>query len=155
VGWRIDNPEPGEWLMLVDHANVIGLEMAQAASPAQAIGVFYQVLVSGPSNLTMDLLLPDRLGTQYFTGQRVPIYALISHTDPISGLVPVALVTSPDGTPSSIPLHDDGNHGDGAADDGFYAGLYTLVNQAEAVPPKVRLLPTRRLQRMKAPIVSC
>jgi hypothetical protein len=32
-------------------------------------------------------------------------------------------------------LHDDGQHGDGRAGDGFFAGQYTLVNQAEIVQP--------------------
>ena len=136
VGWRIANPEPGEWKLLVDFAPIQTPKIAEVASPAQGIGAFYQVLVSGQSNLTANLLLPATLGTHYFTGQRVPLYAFISHTGPLVGLMPIAIVTGPDGRQSNIPLYDDGEHDDGAADDGFYAGFYTLVNQAEAVPPQ-------------------
>jgi hypothetical protein len=34
-----------------------------------------------------------------------------------------------------VQLFDDGEHGDGQADDGFYGGLYTLVNQAVEIQP--------------------
>ncbi|NJN68609.1 MAG: PKD domain-containing protein [Chloroflexaceae bacterium] len=129
-GVRIDNPEPGAWEVGVEYQVPI-----ITAAPAQVGSVPYQVIVSGPSNLTVDLLLPDRLDQQYFTGNSVPIYAFLSSdSGPISGFVQ-AVVTAPDGTETTIPLFDDGEHGDGAADDGFYAGRYTLVNQAEAVSP--------------------
>lgn len=140
VGWRIANPEAGEWKLLVDFQPIEPVPLAAAdvdsATPDQGGGVYYQVLVSGPSNLNINLLLPAVLGTQYFTGQRVPLYAFISSSEPISGLAPIALVTSPSGVVSNIPLYDDGAHDDGDAGDGFYANLYTLVNQAEAVAPE-------------------
>jgi hypothetical protein len=75
------------------------------------------------------------LGSRYFTGNRVPLYAFLSGNGPLGNLNPLALVTAPNGVQSRIPLYDDGQHGDGAAGDGFYAGLYTLVNQAQAVAP--------------------
>lgn len=145
VGWRIANPDPGEWKMLVDFAPIEPPKAAAAsadqvmsdqAMPDQAPGVYYQVLVSGKSAISAQLLLPAVRRVQYFTGQRVPIYAFISHTGPIGGLMPVAQVLAPSGRSTNVTLYDDGAHGDGAADDGFYAGVYTLVNQAEAVAPQ-------------------
>jgi hypothetical protein len=96
----------------------------------------YQVLVSGRTNITLELLLPDRLGSKYFTGNRVPIYAFLSSARPIAGAMVNAYVTAPDGTETLVPLNDDGEHGDGAANDGFYAGMYTVVNQADIVFPQ-------------------
>lgn len=46
-----------------------------------------------------------------------------------------ATITSPDGTATLLKLMDDGEHDDGAAGDGIYAGLYTLVTQSEEVQP--------------------
>ena len=136
LGWRIPNPEPGVWTMVVDFAQIIGLQASavnQAASP-QAITP-YQVLVSGQSNLMFHLLLPDRLGSRYFTGNRVPIYAFLSGNGPLGNLSPLALITAPNGVQSIVRLYDDGLHGDGEAGDGFYGGTYTLVNQAQAIAP--------------------
>lgn len=139
VGWRIANPDPGRWEMIVKHVS--------GESP-----ISYQVLASGKSNLTAVLLLPDRVGVShlatnqaanviqqwgdvYFTGNQVPIYALLSSDQPIPDATLEAIVTAPDGTETTVPLADDGEHGDNAAGDGLYAGFYTLVNQANEMPP--------------------
>ncbi|HMN28979.1 MAG TPA: hypothetical protein PKE45_12580, partial [Caldilineaceae bacterium] len=101
----------------------------------QAAETAYQVIASGRSLLTANLLLPYRVGGRYFTGNRVPIRAFISAQGPLGGLNPLAVVTAPDGSERNVPLFDDGQHDDGEANDGFYAGLYTAVNQANAVAP--------------------
>jgi hypothetical protein len=124
VGWRIRKPEPGQWEMMVEYA---GSEFGS---------VPYQVLVSAHSGVTLNLLLPDRLRSRYFTGNRVPIYAFFSGRGPIPGAEVEAWVTAPDGTETYLRLFDDGEHGDGGRRDGFYAGLYTLVNQANLVYPE-------------------
>lgn len=124
MGVRIPDPDPGTWHMLVFHT------VFSWQSP-----VPYQVLASGKSNLTAVLLLPDRLGMAYFTGNSVPIFALLSSNQPIPDAMLMAMVIAPDGTETVVPLADDGEHGDGAVGDGLYAGLYTLVNQANAVDP--------------------
>jgi len=126
VGFRLneDALEEGTWKLYV---KVVDPEIG--ALP-------YQVLVSGQTRLTLHLLLPDRLGSSYTTGNRVPIYALLAANRPVPGALVEAFVTAPDGTQTLLILSDDGQHGDGAANDGLYAGLYTLVNQADAVPPQ-------------------
>ncbi len=123
VGWRIPKPDPGPWEMIVELINI------------EEDAVPYQVLASGHTAVTLNLLLPDRLGSRYFTGNRVPIYAFFSGEKPIPGAEVEAWITAPDGTETHLWLFDDGEHGDGQADDGFYAGLYTLVNQAQPVSP--------------------
>jgi hypothetical protein len=123
LGWRFDDPEPGKWELLVRHQG--GAKMP----------VPYQVLVSGQSSLSAMLLLADFLGSDYTTGEMVPIYAILSSHMPITSALLQAIVTAPDGTETLVPLFDDGMHDDGAADDGLYGGYYTLVNQANAVQP--------------------
>ncbi|MEM8530392.1 MAG: VWA domain-containing protein [Chloroflexota bacterium] len=130
VGWRIPNPTPGQWTMLVQFSFV-----EPQAQLSQQSGINYQVVASGPSSLSIELLLPDRLDEQFFTGNTVPIYAFVSDSQPLPNLPVEAVVTAPDGTTTIVPLLDDGQNGDGASGDGMYAGLYTRVNQANTVAP--------------------
>jgi hypothetical protein len=123
VGFRIPFPEPGLWQMIV------GWKGSEEAS------VPYQVLVSGKSYLTLELLLPDRLGTRYYTGDIVPMYAILSTQEPLTGVIISGTITAPSGMETMVPFYDDGEHGDGAVNDGLYAGYFTAVNQAEVVYP--------------------
>ena len=123
VGFRIPSPVPGTWQLLVRHIQ------------SEEIDVPYQVIVSGQSLITLELLLPDRLGLQFLTGNMVPIYGILSADGPIPNADVTALVTSPGGTQVLVQLYDDGEHDDGVPQDGLYGGLYTAVNQAEVVWP--------------------
>lgn len=122
VGFRVPNPMTGEWTLIVNSARIYTWQ-----------DMPYQVIVSGPSSLTAELLLPDRIGSRYQTGNQVPIHAFISSNQPMTGAVAIADVTAPDGTVTPVRLYDDGQHNDGHPNDGFYAGVYTQVNQAEMV----------------------
>jgi hypothetical protein len=137
LGWRIATPQTGEWTMIVHplRQQPIPLTAAAVDAPQQDSNTHYQVIVSGQSELTIHLLLPARLGTRYFTGQRVPLYAIVSSNQPLGGLSPVAIVTSPNGREQQVPLFDDGQHGDGTVGDGLYGGVYTALNQASVVAP--------------------
>ena len=123
VGFRIPKPLPGVWKLQVLW---VGSEEYE---------VPYQVIVSGQSLITLELLLPNRLGLQFLTGNLVPIYAILSSKEPIPDADVQAFVTSPDGTQVLVPMFDDGQHDDGAPQDGLYGGMYTAVNQAEPVWP--------------------
>lgn len=144
LGWRIANPMTGTWKIVVDLEDqcavtiCIGLANQPATAKPAAPSVNetpYQVIVSAKTDATLELLLPDRLGSRYLTGNRVPIFAIATNRAPILGLHPIAQVTAPNGIKTNVPLFDDGLHEDGAANDGLYGGFYTLVNQALPVPP--------------------
>jgi hypothetical protein len=128
VGFRLNGGplvlKPGTWTL---HVEVLQAE--QEVVP-------YQVMVSGQTWITLHLLLPDRLGAKYTTGNSVPIYALLTAHGPIPDALVEAFVTAPDGTETRVMLADDGQHDDGMPRDGLYAGLYTLVTQAEVVQPQ-------------------
>jgi hypothetical protein len=124
LGWRIAAPQPGVWEMLVTYL-----------APTTAVSAPYQVIAGGQSNLTVELLLPDRLGTSYRTGNSVPIYALVASDAPISDGQVLATVTAPNGNQVQLSLYDDGAHDDGAAGDGLFGNWYTAVNQAYVATP--------------------
>lgn len=130
LGWRIPDPMPGEWEMRV---RVLFTGPSQA--PQGQIDVPYQAIASGQSNLTIEPLLPSSIGERYFTGNRLPIYAIVSSDGPIADAQVRAIVTAPNGVQTNVPLFDDGEHNDGDAGDGLYGGSYTRVNQAETVQP--------------------
>lgn len=69
-------------------------------------------------------------------GVQVPILAgFVGPDGPVTGATMTATVEAPNGTVQTLMLHDDGNSGDGMADDGIYAGLYTATSDADAIPP--------------------
>jgi Mg-chelatase subunit ChlD len=130
LGWRIADPTPGTWRMIVRFEVTV-----PGAITAQQSSIPYQVIASGPSQITVHLILPDRTGQNYFTGNSLPIYAFVSGAAPIPGLPVIAEVIAPDNTTTRVRLFDDGEHDDGAPNDGLYGGRYTRVNQANAVAP--------------------
>ncbi|MFN8490831.1 MAG: VWA domain-containing protein [Caldilineaceae bacterium] len=143
LGWRIKSPMAGQWKLLVDNA-----DNGFSFSPTP-----YQVIVSGQTNINVQLLLPDKLDTRYLTGNRVPIRAFVSGEKPLGGLDVVATVTAPDGTKNAVKLFDDGNHDDGAANDGYYTGYYRLVNQANQVSvedPRPNVIPNEGSYMVRA-----
>ncbi len=73
-------------------------------------------MVSGRSLLTAHLLMPDRLGSRFFTGNRMPIPVFLTGKGPISGASVMAKVTAPNGLVTMVPLFDDGEHDDGQAE---------------------------------------
>jgi hypothetical protein len=116
AGWRIPNPEDGEWTMVV---RLLKSEIQP---------VDYQVLVTGKTLLTAQLILPDTLIRQFFTGNTVPIRALVtSGMGPMTDTLVMADITAPDGALSTVPLQHTGG--------GLYLGHYTLGNQADPVSP--------------------
>ena len=122
-GGRLSKLMPGTWT----------LEVTNEQSELSAVP--YQVIVSGATNLTVELLLPDRTGRRFSTGERIPIYALLSSKEPIAGAEVNARITAPNGQVTLLPLFDDGQHEDGAANDGLYANFYTRLTQSAAVAP--------------------
>lgn len=121
LGWRISSPEPGDWQLIVTHGGG-----GQTRIP-------YKVFCSGRTNVTLEVLLPDRLGSRFVTGNVVPIYAFLSGDGPLSGALVDAIVSPPEGPDVVVRLFDDGQHNDGTAGDGFYANTFTRSSMARAV----------------------
>jgi len=132
AGYRIVKPQAGQWQLVVE-------KMVEGA-PYK-----YSVAVSGESQIEVELILLDQLDLDQTTGQEVPIRALIpiglnalksiATTSNGGSLSVEAVVIAPDGTETTVPMYDDGLHNqyDQGAGDGLWAGVYTLVTQAEEV----------------------
>ena len=116
VGYQINDPEPGDWQLVVS-----------GEGGNYFCGGSYQVMAYGQTDTSIKLLLPAAQGE---TGDYFTIAAIWQPGGSVK-----AYVTAPDGTITAVMLYDDGLHEDGAANDGFFAGVYTLVTQAFEVAP--------------------
>ncbi len=81
--------------------------------------------------------------------QGLPMPILVTLTDsrgPIVGAVITATVEHPDGSVLPLPLLDDGNHGDGEANDGIYGNTYTrtTVGSPTGLPDDPARVPPER-----------
>jgi hypothetical protein len=129
VGWRlreVPDGEHGQWKWQV--------EIVEAAEKS----VPFQLLASAHAGITFELLLPDRLGFRFVTGEHILIHAVLLADGPIPSARVEAWVAAGCGESheTHVRLLDDGQHDDGAAGDGIYGGLFTRVNRAEAVQPE-------------------
>jgi hypothetical protein len=95
----------------------------------------YQIFVSAPSSLFMQMLLPDRLGMQHFTGDFLPLIAMIAGDGAIPNAMVETTVNCQGGEETKVMLYDDGQHGDGLAGDGFYGNVFRRTTQASANNP--------------------
>jgi von Willebrand factor type A domain len=72
-----------------------------------------------------------RLAGLYLRGLPMPVYAtLVDSKGPVLGANIEVEIEHPDGGIITLPLLDDGNHGDGIAGDGLYGNKYTRTTVA-------------------------
>lgn len=113
--WRIPQPAAGSWTLDVQCSGTCATEYVADAAVT--------------SSLTMQGLLglapEDRLA-----GRVMPLVVSLSDTGPVAHATVEADVVAPDGTRTTVTLADDGAHGDGAANDGYYGALYRPSPQA-------------------------
>ena len=142
--WRVTNPQQGEWTLTIQYP-IPGIAEGQQTPGAVTASYLPAYFIQGSlrSDVTMEVFLTtpaeDRL-----PGALMPIVASLTDTGPISGAEVVANVERPNGSTSSLTLYDDGLHGDGQANDGVYAnvfsntslsGSYNVTVQAEGTSP--------------------
>jgi hypothetical protein len=119
--WRIKDPEPGSWRLRVRN-----------------LDREYVVTASAVTDIALDLLLDPttELAASAVTGAEMPIVAVFAGTDgPLPGADVTATVTDPLGRVQLLNLLDDGDHGDGGADDGIYGASYTATAFGDQVAP--------------------
>ncbi len=115
--------------------------LVKFTEPTFVFDLPYRVYVGGRSDLTLELLLPDRTGGSYLTGDALPIFAFLSNRQEPLDAEMVADVTLPDGQTVSLPLFDDGLHDDGTANNGLYGNRFTRVTQASGLKPSPEGVP--------------
>ncbi len=122
--------QSGDWTLVIQTINTA----ADGDSDAALQGSPYLVGASGNTHLTLHPFLgaplPNRL-----LGVRMPVLAALTGNAPIPGANISATVMMPNGIHQTFPLFDDGEHGDGAADDGLYGNLFTLSNELNPQDP--------------------
>ncbi len=110
--YRIARAQPGPWQVVVGRP-------ADAQGPARYTG--YAVFPTSPVRLSVSA----GGGTAAAQGEGVAISAtLTSGGRPLAGARVEAEIGRPDTRVDPLPLYDDGEHGDGAANDGVYGGRY-------------------------------
>lgn len=126
--WRIPAPMAGQWQMVY--------------RPCAGAGCAEDFLTEAA--VVSDLTLEGFLGLEpdeRQAGRPMPVVALLSDVDPLLGATVVLEVPR---TGEVRTMFDDGMHGDGDANDGFYgatilntnaAGGYTVVIDADGVSP--------------------
>lgn len=122
--WRIPAPQAGDWKVIVSPI-IPGVAAAVDAATA-ASQTDFLVEASLISDLTMEAFLglapADRLA-----GKPMPLLVSLTDVGPLTGATVEATVAR---TGEVITLLDDGKHGDGAANDGFYGGLLKNTHTA-------------------------
>lgn len=114
--WQIANLQPGDWTVSLAAPGAL-VEFIATLSGRQTSGPQLRVLLDQEPNLR-------RAG--------LPLSIVANLTDSLGGVTGASLVTeivSSAGLADTLPLFDDGAHGDGSASDGTYGGVFTRVNQ--------------------------
>jgi hypothetical protein len=106
-----------------------------AREPATVLqGIPYLAGVSGNTHNTLHVFLGAPLGSR-FAGVQMPILAMLAGKLPIPGAEISATVQCP-GKQQFLPLFDDGEHGDGKANDGLYGNLFTPLTSLSTGNPE-------------------
>ncbi len=121
--WQISNPQSGNWTLFLDQ--IIGLQSDASPQQTQPDSALPEYLVQASlrSDLNMDVFLATPVDERD-PGVPMRIIASLTDTAPVEGATVRAAVTDPDGSVRQVTLFDDGNHGDGAANDGLYGGTF-------------------------------
>lgn len=133
--WRTAAPMAGDWKV-----EVSPIIPGVAAAGTDADRTDFLVEAALVSDLTLDAFLGLPLAER-IAGKPMPLLATLSDVKGITGATVAATIAR---TGEVVTLHDDGQHGDGPANDGFYGGLikqthqpggYTAIIDADGVSP--------------------
>jgi hypothetical protein len=128
----VSNPEPGQWQFRARYrfATIVCADQAGTQAPNeidQDVLADFIMNLSVQSQIHLEGSLLNLTNGKANAGDVVPIIATLMDK---SGLIPganVLALVSNEGGNDLIVLFDDGNHNDGAADDGIYGFPYSLT----------------------------
>jgi len=108
--FSIENPEVGLWIM-----NITGIEVYENEPYSATVSAETQLILAGQT---------DKLN--YMKNEPIYIFGTMFDSDELTSDVFIqANITDPNGFTYNINLYDDGNHGDGASDDGLFSNYLT------------------------------
>ncbi len=137
----IPNPEPGDWDIRVRYVMYGPCLEGASGMPLQPEDPTlwesdFMINMSAESNIQLTArFLPPAVGNQAMAGDAVPVVATLLDRNGalpgagffgVSGVIP-AVIQKPGGA-DALFLWDDGEHNDGAADDGVYGNTYSKTN---------------------------
>jgi hypothetical protein len=122
--WRIPAPQAGEWQVVV--SPIIPGTAPRLPNTMGESQTDFLVEASLISDLTMEVFLGLSV-EERLAGKPMPLLVSLSDTGEVTGATVNATIPR---TGESLTLFDDGQHGDGAANDGFYGGLIKQTHQA-------------------------
>jgi hypothetical protein len=131
IVWRVSMPVSGTWTLVVERLGLALSLNSAAVNGAAASPPPYLVQGTVHSDVTLDLHLPVP-ESERTSGVIMPIVATLTDLAPIPGTAAAvsATVVTPANATYIMVLHDDGAHGDGAANDGVYANSFRHTNPA-------------------------
>ncbi|HSH05208.1 MAG TPA: choice-of-anchor X domain-containing protein, partial [Anaerolineae bacterium] len=122
--WGINNPASGNWTLEINRLQP-GVQMMGGSLPS------YVVQAAIGSDLTMFSYIQVPVTTMArYPGVALPILVSLTDVGPITTTAVQATITTPSNVTYNISLFDDGEHGDGLADDGVYGGTYYYTAEA-------------------------
>lgn len=121
--YKIYQPEPGDWSMLVHGSSVTSLASDVSS---QANGQTYNLTTQARTNLTLDVVLDKG---SYSLGEPINLQVSLTDNDLLTDARVTAQVEQPTGgVTDTLILYDDGMHADGLAGDGVYANFYSRTS---------------------------
>jgi hypothetical protein len=115
VGYVLEDPEAGQWMAQITATNTY------------TDGEDYVLVTAVSSTITVTAEVDK---DWYAVNEPVQISAALRHgSAPVTGAVVTATVFFSGTTAATTNLYDDGLHGDGAADDGWYTNTFTDTSQ--------------------------
>lgn len=125
--YTVNNPLSGTWGLNVKGGTDLPEE-----------GVRFYTVTSFNSTLSLETSVKNEWAS---LDGNIPIDAqLFDGEIPITTADMTATITKPDGTKYSLTLYDDGNHSDGAANDGNYGNIYENFGQTGEYAVVIRAL---------------
>ncbi len=122
--YRVPEPKAGPWKARVSNLEPQGEELP------------YILMASGQTPIEFQLHTSAERGL-VDQGEAVQILGLLTRGEhPIIGADVRVVIEAADGARNKLRLYDDGRHGDGSADDGFYANAYDRTIAGDEVDPE-------------------
>lgn len=132
--YKVLNPEAGIWTTFIHD---ISIRTADSATDSEN----YNFAVSGRSSLDIHLTVGDPLGERIYRAyDSLPVLATIVSTVPINEAILNGEIRTPSGQTVPFKLFDNGDHDDGAANDGVFgrvidfateSGSYSVIVKAQ------------------------
>jgi len=117
VCYEVDTPQAGEWTAVIQ-----GVDVPPDGEPFEFM-TFYS------SPLALEVAIVEER-TYYRKGDLVNITAKCTDGNTvITGSVVTGTILSPSFATENLVLYDDGGHGDGEANDGYYSNDYLLLEE--------------------------